>query len=193
MKGIIISTSEATKPFLKDLLLSIEGAYLRQHPNTKKYPVIVVGNQTQNELVNIYNDWNGFELGAIARGAELFSEFVYLPDTMLIKDYGVFHKVFDTDGSVMMSPNYLSYIGKYDTDVLMRVGIPKINTKLEAVDNEFLWLNRYIDAEPEMHYLDEMIPSDTFVFEEIHGQKKMVNGCSWGLKYKGCWDRSMIK
>lgn len=181
-RGIIITTSEATKPFLKDCLASLGTTY----------PVIVVGNNGYSDNIDVVNDWNGFELGGILRGMELFDEFIYLPDTVVIKDPTLFERCFEKKGGVEISPSFLSYIGKFDSEVCRSIGVPKVNSKREAVNEEFIWTRIYMKNDPDLHLLDDMLPLISDTYEMRHGRNNQVIENKYLIKYKGTWDMSQV-
>ena len=45
-----------------------------------------------------------------------------------------------------LSHSYLMYIGKFRREVLLRVGLPFVTTKRQAILNEFVWTAQYIQA-----------------------------------------------
>jgi hypothetical protein len=184
MKGIIITTSEATKNFLGDCLKSCYGP---------KYPIVVVGNGgylpdvTRWNTAVIKNDWNGFELGGIARGAEMFDEFIHLMDTCIVKDIKMFDQMFEAPGGVHLCPRFFSYLGKYRTDALKQIGIPRIETKQEAVAMEVSWNAQYLAADSQAKQFEPVLPIETDVFEEKYGRKNMVCENDFIKKYKGTY------
>lgn len=185
-RGIVITTSEHTQPFFIDLIKSIQEV---------KYPIMVVGNNGYcGKGVDIVNDWNGFELGGILRGSQYFDEFVYLQDTVVIKDIKLFDIVFEHKGqSVEISKDFYSYIGKYVSKDIEKVGIPKVENKKEAVFHEISGFRPAYLRQSNPIKLDSLLPIESGVFEEKHGRNNMVLESDYLIKYKGCWDISMIK
>lgn len=176
-RGIVITTSEHTKDWLPECLESLGN----------KYPILVVGNNYGGERVNVVNDWNGFELGGILRGAEHFDEFIHLMDTCIVKDQKMFDEMFEHKGSVYLCDGFFSYLGKYRKEILDKVGIPKINNKADAIALENSWNRKYLDADPNaVQYLPEL-PIHTGVFVEKHGRKNMVLDNGAIVKFKGTW------
>ena len=117
MKGIVITTCEATKPFLDDLLHSLKDC---------KYTIIVVYN---NSNVNYY------ESIGLQVGMNTFTDFIYLHDTVVIKDLALFDKLFEYD-MCSISPGYLMYLGKYNSTILRSAGLWLVQSKMEAVNME---------------------------------------------------------
>lgn len=183
-QGIVITTCEATKPFFLDLMESLKDV---------KYPIVVVGNSGyKEEGIDIVNDWNAFELGGILHGAKLFNEFVYLQDTVVIKDISLFDKCFkDNKGqSVAISQDFYSYIGKYITSQCGE--IPKTDNKRDAVFHELSGFRpQYVNRAKPVN-LDEILPHTSDRFEERHGRKNMVLENKYMIKYKGTWSEEQI-
>lgn len=180
--GIVISTSEGTKDFLQELLKSLEGVEL---------PILVVGNDNYEpkagELLCCVNDWNGFELGAILRGAENFDSFLYLPDTCVVNDQRLIDYLFSTEDSVALCQRFMGYFGKYRTEILRKIGIPKITTKNEAILLETYWNQTYIRVDGNVKIFEPNVPIETEEFTEIHGRKRMVCSNGFITKYKGTY------
>lgn len=161
-KGIVISSSEYSRPFLEDLLKSLK----------TDYP--------------IYICWEGlgrpegsFELGAIKKGSELFDEFVYLHDTVVIKDNSLFDKLFATEGHVLFTKRGYHYFGKYVSNDLPV--IPEVTNKQEAIHWEIRWFTKPHTI------LDHELPFHVERFEEKHGRINMVLENDYLIKYKGTW------
>jgi len=176
-RGIVITTSEHTKDWLPECVASLG----------TKYPILVVGNNYKSELVNVVNDWNGFELGGILRGAEHFDEFIHLMDTCIVNDQTILDELFEHNGSVYLCDGFFSYLGKYRKEILDKIGIPKINSKGEAIEMERAWNRKYLDADSDsVQYIPEL-PIHTSVFVEKHGRKNMVLDNGKIIKFKGTW------
>ncbi len=183
MKGIVVTTSEYTKDWLLECLRSIP----------EEYSILVVGNGGYKPpmlpfgVQFVMNDWNGFELGGVLRGAEYFDEFILIMDTCVIKDKKMIDDMFDHKGGVYLCDGFFSYLGKYMSDVVERIGVPKINTKGEAVDMERNWNMLYLRNDPNAVQFNPSLPIHTDVFEEKHGRKNMILDNGFIIKYKGTW------
>lgn len=173
-RGIVITTSEFTKDFLKPCLDSLKGT---------KYDILVVSNGGYNpNLLKgtnfIINSWNGWEIAGIQRGKETYSEFVHLMDTTLIKDISLFDKLFAIEGNVVLTKGNFHYMGKFVTDELPN--LPRVHDKVTAIMLEVRWLDgfKYTEFEPDL-------PVHSLVWEEIHGKKRMRLENEYMIKWKG--------
>lgn len=176
-RGIVITTSEYTKDFLDECLNSLGD----------KYPVLVVSNMYQTDKADIINDWNGFELGGILRGYENFDEFIHLMDTCRVDDKALFDKMFEHDGSVFFCRGFYSYLGKYRSDILEKAGIPRVNTKADAIAQENQWNRHYLSFDQKAILFDPELPIHTTKFEEKNGRRNMVLENGFLTKWKGTW------
>lgn len=177
-QGIVIVSSFRTRIWLNDLLKSI-------------------GNWDKQKVVVHYNseDNNQYEIGGIKRGLlEGFEEFLLLHDTCLIKSKSLFKVIFDDfyGSSVSISPDFLSYLGKYRRETLLKCTIPEVNSKKTAVDEETRFNREYISKEPFYHVLYPEFDIN-YRFEEKHGRNNMVLESPALIKYKGTWSYDMIK
>lgn len=171
-KGIVIATSEKTKDFLKPLLDSLP----------THYPILVIGNGGYNgEYVNIVNEENEFECGALRHGRDNFDEFIFLMDTCLVKDKNFIDDVFNIDGSVYFMERFLSYLGKFESKHLDY--IPKVTNKRQAFDAEVVWLKGYKEKSKAKPY-PQLLPHATNKMIEIFGDRRCVIENDFLIKYK---------
>lgn len=178
-RGIVVTTSEYTKDFLTECLNSIK--------NTP-YPILIVSNGGYDPIEEInalgdhfeclqINPWNGFELGGIGRGKDYFGEFIHLMDSCIVKDISLFDKLFEMEGNVFLTEGGYHYMGKFVSESLPY--IPTIDNKNDAIALELQWLKKpYSCFTPDL-------PVHTDVFEEKHGQRRMVLENEYIIKYKG--------
>lgn len=174
MKAIIIATTNGREQWLEQCLESLEG-YTR-------YP----------KLVTMSGDW---ELGKIKNASEsmVIDEFIFLQDSMVIKDYKWIDEAFDYHGSVSIGWRpFFMYLGKYKTDILRSIEIPKVNNKLDAVNYEYTWPLEYIKADPSTKHIFTDL-TDTNIFLEKFGRMNMVLENDQLIKYKGTWSLDMVK
>ena len=182
-RGIVITTSEFTKDFLKPCLDSLKGT---------KYNILIVSNggykpdiefptwETKNlrATVLVINNWNGWEIAGIQRGKETFSEFVHIMDTTLIKDIKLFDKLFAKKGNVVLTKNNFHYMGKFVTKELPN--LPRVHDKTTAIMLETKWLDgfKYTEFTPDL-------PVHSLNREIIHGQDRMRIENKYIVKWKG--------
>lgn len=174
MKGIVITTSEYTKDFLKPCLDSIKKT---------QYTILVVSNdkyipKVPHGIKLVVNNWNGWELSGIQRGKETFHEFVHLMDTTVVKDISLFDKLFSLQGNIVLTKGNYHYMGKFVTKDLP--DIPKINSKEEGIRLERFWLKDYKEFSPDL-------PVHTNKFEVIHNQHRMKLENDYLIKWKGTY------
>lgn len=188
-RGIVITTSKHTEAFFDECIQSIKGK--------TKYPIMVVINDPEsnksglfldNKDFKIYvNDWNGYEMGGIQRGAEVFDEFIHLMDTTVVKKPIMFDVMFAHDGSVALCRGFFSYLGKYVSEIVQKTGVPKVENKEQAIYHEHAWHKKYMANDPKATMFHPSLPVTTEVFEEKHGRTNMVLDNGLIVKYKGTW------
>lgn len=161
-KGIIISTSKKTAEYLYDLLMTL---------NTT-YPVFL-------SHEGVTRAEGSFEIGGIKDGIERFDEFVYLHDTVLIKDNSLFDTLFETPGNVFMTEGAYHYMGKFVSNDLKE--LPEVKNKEEAIHWELRWQNFPYTV------MKDPLPVHTDVFETVHGEKRMKLECPTIIKFKGTY------
>lgn len=112
---------------------------------------------------------------------------------MIIKDYKWIDEAFNHEGSVAIGwyPGFM-YLGKYKRDILEKIDIPRVKNKLESIQYEQEWTQRYFGADPNTKRMFTDL-TDTNVFEERNGRINMVLECDGFIKYKGTWSLDMIK
>ena len=202
-QGIVITTSKSTEAFLNDLLPSLPTAWpILLVCNDNHIPQVVRDAALPENTTVVYNDYNAWELGGVARGAEHFDEFVHLMDTCLIHK-GIFnHDIPEvhlepemlfrvmfggSPGSCYLCRGFYSYLGKYRSEILRHVGIPRIETKQQAIHAEDNWNRAYLAADPAAWQFPSLLPISSNVFEEKHGRRNMVLTNGYMTKYKATW------
>lgn len=169
-RGIVITTHKSTEPFLIDLLISLKEC---------KYPIVITYNTDED---------NQYERRGIELGRDLFDEFIYLHDTVLIKDQSIFDKLFAYQGMISIAPNFLMYLGKYSSQALTKVNIPQVWDKKGAIAMEF-WL-RTVFPVP---CFDPTFVDGNHTWEDKHGRRNMKIENDYLIKYKATYDMSMVK
>ncbi len=145
-----------------------------------KYPVVTVFNTDEN---------NQYESIGLKVGMDLFEDFIYLHDTVLIKDQSLFDKLFEYKGMVSICPRFLSYLGKYESKILKEHPFEEVRTKRQACAME-MWLGRVFAGAP---CFDNTLVDGNHRFEQIYGSKRMVLENSYLKKMKGTWSTDMIR
>lgn len=201
-QGIVITTSKTTEPFLNDLLPTLPSAWpILLVCNDNHIPNIVRSSSLPAGVEVVYNDYNAWELGGVARGAERFETFVHLMDTCLINTGAIdakfpeaqlepemlFRIMFGGPGSCYLCRGFYSYLGKYNSAILRHVGIPRIETKQQAIHAEDAWNRAYLAADPAAWQFPALLPISSNVFEEKHGRRNMVLTNGYMTKYKATW------
>lgn len=168
----IIVVSYIGSPWLKDCLESMREA---------KYPIYVAMNS---------KTFNNYESAGLILGSKLGDDFVLLQDSTIIKDVKLFELFDNHMGPLSLGYEYLMYLGKFVPGMLQAVEMPQVNSKQEAVDMEIGWLKAFARAAG----VPSLFPTftDTNVFEEKHGKKRMVIENEYIKKFKNCWDLSMV-
>lgn len=165
MKGIVVTTHIITKPFYEDFMKSIYGC---------KYPVVTVFNTDEN---------NAYETAGLKAGMELFEDFIYLHDTVIIKDLELFNLLFKYPEMVSLSPRFLMFLGKYNSSILKACNIKDVKTKMESHDLE-MWLGRAFSHAP---CFDPTFIDGNHRMQEMHGRMNMVLENKYLIKMKGHW------
>lgn len=176
-RGIVVTTSEYTRDFLKPMLESI---------GKTPYDILILSNgnftpdlsylDRQYELV--VNHENGWEIAGIQAGKDRFDEFVHLMDTTLVKDISLFDRLFEIEGNVVLTKGNFHYQAKLVTKELPN--LPRVHDKVTAIMLETRWLDDfgYTEFQPDL-------PVHTLIWEEIHGMKRMRLENEYMIKWKG--------
>ena len=174
---IIVTCNKSNKTFLPDLLQSIVGT---------KYPIIIYNNMV---------DTNEFEIGAIKFAIDFgIDEFFLLHDSVIIKNIDLFDIVFNkySGSTVYLGSNFMSFLGKYRSEVLKTLELPSPKTRLDSCVAEFNFLPKYLDSEPNKVELFPDFWKQPEKFEFKHGRENMVIDNDYLIKYKGHWTSSML-
>ena len=169
-QGIIITSHVSTLGYLRESLPCLDGS---------PYPIVIKWNSER------FNNW---ELGGIELGSQLFDEFLYLQDTVMIKNLAVLDFIFKelTTVSVSFMKRYNSYLGKYVASVLNTTGIPVIDNKQDAILQEKEWTEKYILAAGSAY--TELFPElDGWNLTDKFERGRMIYENDFIKKYKGTW------
>lgn len=170
----------STRPFLIDLLHSLKGV---------KYPVVIVNNGREyehnfNHRV-IQNDHDGYELGALKLLKDRDDSVFLLQDTTEIKDQSIFDIANEYEGSIALCARFMSFLGKYRTEVINQIGIPIVDGKEHSITLETEWTNQYIRNEPNFQFIQPLQDNPNREFK--HGRLNMILENDYIKKYKGTW------
>lgn len=141
--------------------------------------------------------YDGYEIGAIdaTMKATDWDEFILLQDTIEIKNQKIFEMLFNNYGgrSVSYNPHFQMYLGKYRREVLERMTLPEVRTKIEAVRQEEDFTRAYKNIEPtdvfNPSFKDEAFYNN---WEEMFGRKNLKMEDEFIIKRKGTWNASQL-
>lgn len=179
-RGIVITTSNYTKDFLKDCLESIKEI---------KYPITILSNGNYKPDLSylnrqfdlVINPINGWELAGIQVGKNKYDSFIHLMDTTIVKDISLFDRLFEIENeNVVLTKGNFHYMGKFETARLPN--LPIVDNKDIAIKLEAHWLKYYREFKPDLE-----VQSNNFI--TIHGQRRMVLENQYMIKYKGTFQR----
>lgn len=168
MIPIVIGTTPGREMWLSDCLASI------------KRDVIVISDFT-------------FELGKIDWMIKNtnFDRFLFLQDSIVIKDDLFFDKIFSFEGSVSVNIDptwYGSYMGIWERKPLLDAKYPLPKTKKESVLFEWQWTPQYAMAAGTVTVMfPELSDKNNKGFEIRHGRENMILENDYLIKYKGNW------
>ena len=135
----------------------------------------------------------GYELAKIRWVIENTSaeRFLFLQDSWVIKDQGFWNLLDKQSGSIAITADpyfYGCYAGVYERAVIEAIGIPRIETKDEAILHEILWHKKYVEVagEPLVLFPDLTDANATKQIEH-HGRTNLVLENDYVIKYKGTW------
>lgn len=169
-KAIVIGTYFGRELWAADCVDSLKG-YTR-------YPVITVNIPWELNVIKWVFDQT------------LIDEFLFLQDSVVVKDYAWIDHTFNYPGSVSLTIKkpYFMYLGKYTRADLYGMKFPEVRNKREAVTNESKWTSLYTLTTKK--YLWDL--DDTDVYETRHGRLNKVIENDHIIKYKGTWSPEMI-
>ena len=134
---------------------------------------------------------DGYELGKIKWVYEntKIDRFIFLQDSLVIKNNNLFEKVFASEGSscLMCDPGHMgSYLGLYERKTLEKIGIPDAHSKLDSIRFELEWNKEYI---ANCDILNHPIDLDHNIMYTVmkNGRENMVYVNDLYEKWKGDW------
>ena len=152
-------------------------------------------NSIKSPYLRIAVDCDGYEIGKIKWVLEHtdFDEFVFLQDSIEIKDNSIFDFCFSYNGGVSLCkyPMLLGcYLGKYERKALEQMSLPNIKDKSEAVDYESRFATEYLKYGNLLEVGGSLRDVDNFVKKWGHKVMKIEN--EYLIKYKSIWNRNII-
>ena len=178
-QGIIVGSSESRRDtWLSDIQINLM--------DYNKYPIK-------------YNITDRFELATIKQALTStdWDEFLFLPDSTIIKDFSLLDIVFDRHKgksvSLVQHPDIGGmYLMKYRREILEKMGdIPIASSKMMAVYWEVIFHAYYAGLDQNVVVLfPDVKHSDVFI--EKHGRMNMVMGNSYFEKWKGDWGQKSL-
>lgn len=164
----VIVVSYIGSPWLTECLESLRDC---------KYPIYVAMNTREH---------NHYETAGILLGNKLGGSYFLLQDSLIVKDMSFLDKANEHIGWVSFGNNFLMYLGKYHG----MSHVPTANSKEEAVNIELTEMRELTKLLNPLVLCPEF--TDTNIFEEKHGKRRMVLENQYIKKWKNCWDTSMI-
>jgi hypothetical protein len=145
----------------------------------------------RREHISVVNE--GFELAKIRWVIENTNaeKFLFLQDSWVIKDDKFWELLEAEDGSVCFTADpyyYGCYAGVYERWVIDQIGIPVIESKLDAIDNEIAWHKHYVEVAGKPKVLfPKLTDSNSTRKLEKNGRMNLVLENEFVIKLKGTW------
>jgi hypothetical protein len=178
-QGIIVGSSDARREtWLSDIQKNLEGY--------EKYPIK-------------YNITDRFELATIKQAlvSTDWDEFMFLPDSTIIKDFELFDLIFKKHKgksvSLVQHPDVGGmYLMKYKREILEKMGeIPIAQNKAMAVYWEIVFHAYYAGLDQNVVVLFPDV-FHTEIFKKKHGRINMIMGNKYFEKWKGDWGQRSL-
>lgn len=120
-----------------------------------------------------------------------FDRFLFLHDSVIIKDQAFFDKMFEHPGSVSVTSDpgiFGMFMGVYTREHLCRVELYSPVTQRDSIRAEVEWTRGYAAAAGEVPVVfPEFRDSTNKGFVEHHGRVNMILENDYLRKYKGTW------
>lgn len=165
-KGIVIACTEKSRPFYEDLVKTLK----------TPYPILFSWEGAGRDI-------QSHEYGAVAQAKEMFDEFVFLHDSIIIKDNSLFDILLSHPGHIALTDGFYHLMGKFVSNDLPE--IPVVHTKRESIEKELGWFTKPYSV------IEDQLPFISNVFEIKHGRNNMVLENKYLIKYKGHWSMEM--
>ena len=165
---IVVGTTPGREEWLGQCLRSIN------------FPVLVLSNFT-------------YELGKInwVFHNTNIDRFMFLQDSVVVKDERLFDLVFNDKGSISLSNDpcfYGMFMGVYERQHLAKIDIPIPKSKAESIALELSWTDKYCQAAKNVRLaFTDFKDSNSKRQETIFGRLNLVIENDFLIKYKGNW------
>lgn len=165
---IVVGTTPGREDWLQQCLKSIHR------------PVLVLSDHT-------------FELGKIHTVFHKtnIDRFMFLQDSVVIKDQGVFNLLDQEQGSIAFTNDpvpFGMFMGVYERTVLEKVFIPVPATKAESIQYELEWTKIYCSQAFQLKTAyPELCDRNATRKEVVFGRENLVLENDYLIKYKGNW------
>jgi hypothetical protein len=117
--------------------------------------------------------------------------FLFLHDSVVVKDQAFFDRMFEHDGSVSVTNDpgiFGMYMGIFTREHLSRVELYSPVTQRDSIRAEIEWTHRYATAAGNVPVVFPDLRDQLNVgFVEHHGRKNMVLENYYLRKFKGTW------
>lgn len=172
MQAIIIGTTTSRIEPLTNILQTLKGF--------NDYPIIVVTvpGYEPAKIKWVLNNTN-------------LDEFIFLQDTIEVKNVGVFDLVFNKykGKTVAFNDKMKCFLVKYTRRDLEKTYIKDVDTKTKAIEEERELYRRY--PKDNLVIVDNMADSEVFI--EKFNRVNMVVENQYFKKFKGTWTRNQLK
>lgn len=117
--------------------------------------------------------------------------FMFLHDTVVVKDQTFFDLAFSHEGSVSITNDprmFGMFMGIYTRETLSKVELYSPVTQRDSIRAEIEWTGKYHQADPSTHLLFTDFTDHTAKRkEERYGRINLVLENDYLIKYKGTW------
>ena len=117
--------------------------------------------------------------------------FLFLHDSVVVKDQAFFDRMFEHDGSVSVTNDpgiFGMYMGIYTREHLSRVELYSPVTQRDSIRAEVEWTRGYAEAAGDVPVVfPELRDSTNRGFVEVNGRINMVLENDYLRKFKGTW------
>jgi hypothetical protein len=115
---------------------------------------------------------------------------LFLQDSIVIKDEKFFDLIFSYDKSVAVSSCpvlFGMYLGIYHRETLSKINIPKVKDKEQSIFYEHSWNNEYCKNEKVPLLFKDLSDSNSKGQKFLFGRNNLILENDYLIKYKGTW------